>query len=774
MDTARVDIAYRPLRIAWTIHSGDLDSLRRAVRLSHTLWGGRFNPIVLADRPDEARQIVEVFRADLILPVGNSQEVKDLPGKFPHLIDPLMGLLFLRHQNEPGRAHVLDVHNLLVHHRRDTPKGEAWEEPGIRRFLWDNDDPLADVFLVQFGAYPDADDIGIDYLDILVSATRAVDQRFDKGQPIPLVEHPSIGSLTTFGLRQHHTIRAGLSYPGFFLGDASNTTDLADFWNLRAANIGLLFVDSSQIARYVGLIPEYANMVRANLSHRPDHEQKVSVWARDARIDEAIQLLGEEKPIVCGIGDGTWNGLNVRPPMMVLGQESSLGVFGRDGERPRVSFAFKDKPFSGDTWFYTQHLVASVSLIGGLYGDDHYAFHPPYVPELNEFFARSMHLQYNKLRVEPERIGLVIDATEHDSYLNALPVGELVESVFDLAGSSAKLSAGGLITRQLISRLGGIRNTRVFKIPGVRRLLKTHGPTASFTKTAALDLIGSTDPNNPGARFSDHEDLYIEPREFGSKLTPQMVFGHLVANRLFRIGAELTCPTCRLVSWIALDSLKQRVTCELCGSEYDATRQLVDGKFHYRRTGVLGLEKNTQGAVPVTLVLEQLTRNLSRALHNGVYAPSYDLKPKVGVDLPVCEVDFVMILPKTYPDKALLILGETKDGTSINADDIRNLERIADAIPKHRFDTYIALTKLVPFTAEEIELAKSLNSPYRRRVIMLTARELEPYHLYERTAKELGITSYGGTAEGLAETTHRIYFSGPATPPQKGEKTNFR
>jgi hypothetical protein len=34
METARVDICYRPLRVAWAIHSSDKDGFRRAVRLS--------------------------------------------------------------------------------------------------------------------------------------------------------------------------------------------------------------------------------------------------------------------------------------------------------------------------------------------------------------------------------------------------------------------------------------------------------------------------------------------------------------------------------------------------------------------------------------------------------------------------------------------------------------------------------------------------------------------------------------------------------------------
>jgi hypothetical protein len=161
--------------------------------------------------------------------------------------------------------------------------------------------------------------------------------------------------------------------------------------------------------------------------------------------------------------------------------------------------------------------------------------------------------------------------------------------------------------------------------------------------------------------------------------------------------------------------------------------------------------------VPVTLVLQQLDINLSGIRHNGIYAPSYELEPNAGVNLPTCEVDLVMIIPRIYPDKAEVILGECKDeGGRIDADDIENLRRVADALPKDRFETYILLAKLAPFTPDEIALARSLNGPYQQRVILLTARELEPHHIYERTKAELGIDSYGGTPEELARVTREL------------------
>jgi hypothetical protein len=758
METTRVDICYRPLRIAWAIQSDDRESFRRAVRLSHTLWGGCFNPIVLVDRTDEAKSVVELFRADLIWPIGDSTTVQEFPKQFPHLITPFLPeLLYLKDSSGPTRAHILDIHNMLVHSRH-TPDWKAIEAQGVRTIVWSDDDPLTDTFLMQHGAYPNASEIGIDYADILSRATMAINIDLDKNLPIKTetYDHASIRYLTRHGIHRHYSIRPSWDYPGFFVGDANDIVDLTRFWNLRAADIRLHFIDPVHISRYGGAISKISGQLRADLSHLDDHRKNIAVWSRVDKLDDALKLFPGGGLSACQVSDDIWNGGAVRPPMMILGEASSLGVFDSNNTRTKVSFSLSDKPFSNDSWFYTQHLVASVSLSSG---DEQLTFRPPYLPELNEFFGWTMHFDRDDIRIEPERMGIIIDAADHDSFLFALPASQLVEKVFGMIGMRAKLSGGGLIARQLISRLGGVDGARVFKIPGVRRLLKNYGPTHSFTQKAALSSIGRTDPANPQAKFKDHERLFIEPRDNNTKLTPPMVFTYLVDKGLLRIGAELICPTCSLPSWYALDVLKQRNVCELCGSEYDATRQLIDGKYHYRRSGALGLEKNSQGAIPVALTLQQLHINLGGLRHQAMYAPSYDLEPNAGVTLPRCEIDFIWIIPDCYPDPTQIILGECKDeGYRIDRADVDHLRSIADALPSNRFEPFILFAKLSPFSAEEIALAKSLNGPYQSRVILLTARELEPYHIYERTAKETGITSYGGSPEELALVTNRIYF----------------
>lgn len=787
MDSIRVDICYRPLRIAWAIGAGDIPSFRSAARTSHALWGGRFNPIVVVDQRDQAEDLINLFRVDVILPIGDSEAVRSFPSRFPHLIKPFFhDQVFVGNGEYGSPSQVLDVHNALVH-----LSGEAeWDgikKREVRLYTWKPDDPLADVFLIHLGEYPSADDAGINYRELVKNAAEATELEIDPASELPAdtFEHPSISFLSRYGLESHYSIRGGWDGPGFYSGDAGNLDDLVSCWNLRAAHVPVLFIDPNQLHRYGETIDSWHKAMQQMVSgRRYESERNVAVWARvdsakntQEGLNEILKPFQGKASVVYRLTADAWTGGAVRPPMMHFDEVSTLGIVGIESGAPQVSFALEQKPFSGDNWFHTQTLVASVSFIGGLYGDEQHTLIPPFIPELNEFYGRAISFDHSKVRSEPERVGLVVDASDTSASIRALPVGDLVEAIFDLGGFSSKLSDGGLIARQLIAQLGGVDRARAFKIPGVRRLLKTYSPTAPFTKKSAVQLIGCPDPDNPSASFKDHENLYIEPRHGDTKLTPAAVFAFLVEKGLFRIGTELQCPNCRLPSWTALDVLKQRVICELCGHEFDATRQLINEDWHYRRSGVLGKEKNAQGAIPVVLTLQQFTVNLNGPSHK-MYSPSLELVPKTGLDLPKCEIDFVWLISRAYPDRTVAIIGECKDrggdrekgkdSGTIDAADVENLRRVADALPRKRFETFIVLAKLCPFTADEVVLAKTLNDKYRRRAILLTARELEPYHFFDRTKLEFkNIKPYASSAEDLANATHTMYFEDGASPAPK-------
>ena len=228
MDTIRVDISYRPLRIGWAVQAGDIEAFRSAVRLSYALWGGRFNPILIADRGEETNRLVDLFRVDVIWPIGETDKVKALPKKFPYLINPAFyDTVFIGGPKERKHSQVLDVHNDLVH-LVDRPEWQRVKDRGVRLFTWQADDPLADLFLVQFGGYPNKEEAGLDYRAMLTQAAEATEHALAGGAVISarLSDHPSIPFVSRLGLKRHYSIKPRGDSPGFFVGNAGSFDDL--------------------------------------------------------------------------------------------------------------------------------------------------------------------------------------------------------------------------------------------------------------------------------------------------------------------------------------------------------------------------------------------------------------------------------------------------------------------------------------------------------------------------------------------------------------------
>jgi len=62
------------------------------------------------------------------------------------------------------------------------------------------------------------------------------------------------------------------------------------------------------------------------------------------------------------------------------------------------------------------------------------------------------------------------------------------------------------------------------------------------------------------------------------------------------------------------------------------------------------------------------------------------------------------------------------------------------------------------FTPEEIQRCRAADSTSRRRSILLSRRELEPYFIYERAEKEFSMIGHAASFEGMVDATRDIYF----------------
>ena len=123
-----------------------------------------------------------VRRFQIIEPIASS---KALVGR---------GLVRRRGQkNVPrGGARWVDIQNALEH-LRDKPEWKAINDRGVRVYDWQADDPLADIFLTQFGAYPSADEIGIDYRKLVSQAFETTEFALEPASPVPadILNHPA-------------------------------------------------------------------------------------------------------------------------------------------------------------------------------------------------------------------------------------------------------------------------------------------------------------------------------------------------------------------------------------------------------------------------------------------------------------------------------------------------------------------------------------------------------------------------------------------------------
>ena len=741
------------------------------MRLSFCLVGGIYNPIILVDQP-EAEDLVRLFRVDMLEVVGADRRANEFVSLFPYLKRPIHGDLFDRAQRRTfSSCQLLDVINgIHVWSEWSNWEDSVGRESGLKRINWSPEDPLADVFLAEFGGYPEEKIIGDDYeLDVSRYLPKYDVPKILIDPSKPLVDalssrHTAATFFADRGITWDYPGDRGWFFPGIYLGDGSRVADLARFWNLRAANMPVRFVDHNRLDRFAILAPALTGRTRQHIRSLPEPRNVPAIWTTDETLATALapQIAPRGPFNLCRLDEFSWRGGSINVPSMYLSETSALGV----EAKTRVSFSLPDRPYATDD-YSNQHLIASVKIQDPTFGSDkRETFGLPYLPEHNEAFARALGVIYDQLRIEPDRLGLVIDAGSSDKSVQAMPVWDLATTLFRAAGLRAKLSNGGLITQQLVSQLGGFEGGRVFKIPGVRRLLRTFSATESFTKNAALRLIGERDPDT-GASFADHHQLFIEPRDTSLNLTCDMVFSYLAAKGVVRLGWDLACPRCQLKDWVPLDQLRQHHTCSYCGEGYDATRQLVETPMVFRRSGLLGIQRDAQGAIPVALVLQQLANNLSHLGNDALLLPSIKLEDG-GPGGFKCETDLFGIFPRTYPSRPAVLIGECKDREGrIDAEDVKKLGTLGERLGASGMEVYFLFAKLGAFSDEEIQLVRALNGKWQHRVILLTGQELEPYHLYDRHTEEQGGRLFGSRLPDLALNSERI-FPGLRADPSDG------
>jgi len=748
------EIITRPVRVGWCVRSDSADDFRRAVHLSHMVWGGRFNPIISVDDRALASQLVELFAVDALYPIAKEESVVSFCESFAHLPWPFFEDDLLQvDDNGQVRPLLLDVSHplfLLQARMRDSPLTQR-VLPVVEAT-----DELRDVLVATFGGYPQ-DTAGQEYQRGFLEVLQGISFQITSTAPIAwLLESITPSSVAAFGLEPDRS--HSWQTPGVYVGSSGNVADLIAYWNLRASGINLVFYDPEHESRLGAVVEAQVKQLLSTFDRRSEWDRRIAVWRREGSLADLVP--GEFPASNCTVSESIWNGLNVQPPIMQVSRDMALGVESRSPERLSVSMALPSRPWlrSGRR-ASRQHVVFNYRPFVGGRWDEVFTFHPFNVPELNEYYGRECVFRWNTARLTRMGLGVIEEVTTSHESLYALDPRALIDRLFAVFGIMSAASQAGLIAQRLIRQMGGVQGCRVFKIRGVRALIESYSPLTSFTRARALQLIGNIDPLTNQPRFEEYEDLHIQKRE-KPKLTPDEVFTYLLSRRVFRVGLDLKCPNCNLEFWLALDDVKSITDCQYCGEQFDVAPLLRDRDWRYRRSGLFGRDDHQQGAIPVALTLQQLQTTLR--YDASMYATSLNVSP-ASANIEACEVDFVLV-GQDHDGRVHIAVGECKSTDEITEDDVQHLGQIADALSGRRTDGFVVFSKTGEFSPVEIERCKRAQSRYSYRVILLGSRELEPYDVYQHVRAKEQHRLYGGTLPAMAEATQATYFDQGGPP----------
>ncbi len=163
-------VHYRPMRLGLCVADGAIEDLRRAVRLTSSLWGGRFNPIIpVGARTRLAKELIRMFKVDLLLPVSRGaaiealvKETVHLPWSEPHrqmFVEGLKGPM-------PAFLDVYHPMQAIAEERKakaETGWGGAHVFPNLLSRFSPSAEPIDDDLLCTMGDYLPKEQGQVDY-----------------------------------------------------------------------------------------------------------------------------------------------------------------------------------------------------------------------------------------------------------------------------------------------------------------------------------------------------------------------------------------------------------------------------------------------------------------------------------------------------------------------------------------------------------------------------------------------------------------------------------
>jgi hypothetical protein len=777
MPTATLPLAYRPVRIGFVVRQDEMDDIIRAATICTQIWGG-MNNILLSvggDRTSLSSQLTKRFGVDFLAPVVESEETAAFIKEHERIRPtPFMAREDIVMTTVHGRAYsVVDMNGPLYEHwRREVRHGMSRD--AFKPF-WRSDDPLAGVYSVLFGRYPEpGDSLPTTEKSFELLVPRSLDL---SSSDVPREMAMAISPIRATNLALRSWRSFGDYDDGVVIGDASSVDDLIDFWNLRASGADVSFWPSA----YEGRLRDF-NAGQIELVSNKGSDRVVGAVVGFLGVDDPEERVTLELPpeLVAAVpadtniavarhGDWMWSDPTVGGPAPRAEQHTVIGAVDTLEDLMRIHVQLADPPFpdalAEGLVEGSQYWVCSVEPYSSFTESSESTLSLPFLPELNEWYARQMTVSEPfGLRVQPDGFDLIRSVYSNTLELWALNKRSLAARLFELGGLELHPSTPGHIADRVIGVLGGMRGSRFLRIPGVRKLLESERARTGITPGHATEIIKDRQPQSRKTGF----DLLKESLFYWRQLTASDVLSHLLAQDVFRPGLRGLCPNCRLTTVIEADQIGAELTCPACAHRFSLATHLRNSEWVLSLSGVFQHESRREGAIPCVLTMGEILR--SAAVFGGqIMLTAHDVKAS-GLD---CETDFIYIELDRHHRPSVCI-GECKGLGQIDEQDITNLVSVRKKLRDARIECYLAFGVLRPaFFNDEIAIFKRLLLQFNNEEalhrephqlssasgpVLFTSGELEADPWEARPAPEGLPHSHPHGLRDLAENSAALYL----------------
>ena len=773
-----VEIKTRPIRLAFLVDPNNSEQVGEAIRLSSTLWGGVYFPIIelckripsawkekplpehpLAERPS-ARSIVlgyiNAFDPDFLVQLSKNvpRYVRDLGIKTIQSGD-LWG--DLNQQGKPPPNLGIGLFEILDRILEE-------DSPGVRIAFPKKTQELSLFWASVFGDIPDELDSLLEYY---------CQERLEVSRSF-LSNENALGYMTApnilFPLRtvsRYMRICGPVSDggPNIFFMDGKKVGDIVDFWNLRAMGKPIL-----PVPRQLKEDPRLRKAVNHFLKWPRPSENSAGVAqipSPGARMLRARNCSMKEMREYASAFDGASLELkDAYPKIWSAGSNDAIpcDVYGEDGiftnppdaaqEQVRIRPTLPEFRFSN----HRRYICANEITIHSFWGSELVA--EAFPRSSGENFARAV--SGSALRTKDwrgGRNGLVRLVGNGFDQPREIPLSERVFLAWlrDL-GWKVELSSAGLLAKRIHEKLGdSVSRLKDRKLLGLLEHMN-----GGSVRQDGTPLDGNKISHEREISVAEVKERLKRKKRYGKSL-----YDYLTQKGFFRLGARVKCPNCFRHSWYSLESIGDSFACPKCLDTFAAVGNLDGGgksPWYYKTAGPFSIPNYADGAYTVLLTLDFFYR-LRLISHSFRITPVMSFKAE-SPDGKTVEADFAAFWKSgTHGSKVELLLGECKTYGKFEDKDFKRMRYLSKTFPNP-----VLVFSTLRESLENEERKKIARLASTVPVMVLTARELCPYSGVDdpKGSQDNRSLDYGSSLADICRITQISYVGlGDGNHPDK-------